>query len=76
MYFSKKLNIEINESTARKFKNEYERKLAFLKEKSKLEGREDVCTPSVWTLPTKPQGRPLLLGQELDQKVQQFITTT
>ena len=28
------------------------------------------------TLPTKHQGRPLLLGKELDQKVQEFITTT
>ena len=46
VYFSKKLNIEINESTARKFKNEYERELAFSKEKSKLEGRDDVCKVS------------------------------
>ncbi len=66
MRYSKEMGLEMNESTVRKFKNEYERELAFLKEKGKSKLQEDGCIQSVLALPTKPQGRPLLLGQELD----------
>ena len=63
----------MNKSTARKFKSEYLRELELSREKSRVEGKE-FSIPT--TLPTKHQGRPLLLGKELDQKVQEFITTT
>lgn len=51
--------------------------LALIKEKEKLglQHNGDIKN-GVLALPTKPQGRPLLLGEELDQKVQQFILST
>lgn len=73
--FSKKLEMTINESTARKFKDDYIRELSVTKDRVKLDGKTDSIAP-ILALPTRQQGRPLLLGKELDDKVQQFIITT
>ena len=53
----------MNESTCRRLKTEYLAKL-----KSKQNSHVEVKS-----LPTKAQGRPLLLGQELDKTVQDYI---
>ena len=67
-HFSKVLDRKVNESTARRFKDEYARALA--QKKNDPEG------PLVKCLPTKTQGRPLLLGQELDKAVQEYVEAT
>ena len=67
-HFSKVLDRQIRESTARRLKDEYVRALA--QKKNDPEG------PVVKCLPTKAQGRPLLLGQELDKAVQEYIEAT
>ena len=64
------LGTKINESTARRLKTEYLQKLQNLA----AVGVENV-QPTVKTLPLKTQGRPLLLGVELDQAVQEYITS-
>ena len=68
--FSKTLGKKIPESTARRLKNEYLAKV-----------KEEICDGSspgdpIRLLPTKKQGRPLLLGQELDEVVQEVIRDT
>ena len=62
-YFTKVLGKDVPESTVRRLRKEYLQKL-------KLTDNED---PQVVTLPKHSQGRPLLLGQELDKSVQIFI---
>ena len=55
------------ESTARLLKKQY---LAELNDR-----RQNSATiPEVTRLPTKPRGRPLLLGSTLDDKVKEYIT--
>ena len=66
-HFSKVLNRKINESTARRLKSEYVQALA---QKNDPEG------PLVKCLPTKTQGRLLLLGQDIDKAVQEYIEAT
>ena len=56
-YFTKVLEKDVPESTVRRLKTEYLQKL-------KLTDNED---PQVVALPKHSQGRPLLLGQELDK---------
>ena len=74
-YFSGKLKMQISEPTARKFKEEYLRKLQELITKRQCSsGSSTTCPPvEVKVLPTKTQGRPLLLGEELDKCVQDYI---
>ena len=72
MHFSKLLDSKINESTVRRLKAEYLQKMQAL---SRNRG-DDAPGPVVKCLPTKTQGRPLLLGQELDKAVQEYVTAT
>ena len=71
LHFSKVLGLDINESTARKFKSEY------CQEFSKMVrcSGEGVAAATVKSLPTKPQGRPLLL-EELDRGWAWLIIST
>ena len=55
---------DLKETTVRRFKNEY---LVELKKKRHCEDDE------VTELPLKKRGRPLLLGEELDQKVRTYL---
>ena len=65
-YFSDR---KLPETTARRLKSEY-----LLAMKTQLKGcKEDDTVPQVSSLSKKPQGRPLLLGQELDKSVQDYI---
>ena len=68
-HFSSKWNVSINESTARRLKTEY---LEKLKEASKTKSGENVTVDS---LETKQKGRPLLLGEELDTLVQEYVSS-
>lgn len=59
------------ETTARRLKSEY---LLKMNEMVKRGGKNDEeVVPVVKSLPTKDQGRPLLLGQELDKSVQDYV---
>ena len=65
-HFSNVLKKAVPEPTARRLKKEYLRKLA--------ENTRDENSPrTVTSLPTKPQGRPVLLGQVLDEDVQEYV---
>ena len=66
-YFSGKLKMQISQPTARKFKEKYFRKLQELIAKQPCSSGSPPMYPSVEVkvLPTKTQGRPLLLGEEL-----------
>lgn len=68
-YFSSKWNVTINESTARRLKTEY---LEKLNEALKSKPGETVTVDS---LETKQKGRPLLLGEELDAAVQEYVSS-
>ena len=74
-YFSGKFKIQISEPTARKFKEEYLKKLQELIAKQPCTSSNSTSCPrvEVKALPTKTQGRPLLLGEELDKCVQEYI---
>ena len=65
-YFSNVLKKAVPEPTARRLKKEYLRKLA-------ENTREENSPCTVTSLPTKPQGRPVLLGQVLDEDVQEYV---
>ena len=76
--------IKINESTARRLKGEYLKKLKEeLSEQHKQQPESRETTESeepraepiaITELETKPRGRPVLLGEQLDSLVKQFIT--
>ena len=68
-HFSKLWNTNIPESTVRRLKCEY---LSQLKE-VRARGDEDEV-PSALSLPTKRQGRPLMVGKVIDTAVQDYIT--
>ena len=70
-HFTKALGRSIPESTARKLRAEYLRQL-----KIKVEMEGPSCSPHIKVLPTKRQGRPLLLGEKLDETIQGFIRET
>ena len=76
-HFSEKLKMKISEPTARKFKEEYLKKLQEITVIAKQPCSSGSSTTSipveVKVLPTKTQGRPLLLGEELDKCVQDYI---
>lgn len=69
------MKIQISEPTARKFKEEYLKKLQELIAKQPYTSGSSTTRPPVEVkeLPTKTQGRPLLLGEELDKCVQDYI---
>ena len=77
-HFSEKLKMKISEPTARKFKEEYLKKLQEITVIAKQPCSSGSSTTSipveVKVLPTKTQSRPLLLGEELDKCVQDYIT--
>ena len=60
-HFSKLWNRKVPEPTARRLKSEYQRTM------------HETGVAAVRKLPTKPQGRPLLLGQVIDTAVQDYI---
>ena len=64
--FSKMLRKDLHESTVRGFKKMYQEELA----KRREAGEIDVC---VKKLPTKKQGRPVVLGERLDSMVQSCV---
>ena len=64
-HFSKKLDNCVSETTVRSIRNVY---IEGLKRKRQDEEEGDIVT-----LPLKKRGRPLLLGQDLDTKVQSYI---
>ena len=78
-HYSAVWGIPINESTARRLKSQYLEKLRkeSLERRKKLAESQKASTsgePIIITeLETKPRGRPLLLGVELDTLVQEFI---
>lgn len=63
--FSKLLKCDINESTARKLKSDYLKELAIRTKMAHIQSNSNPDTQIV-ALPKKSQGRPLLLGQEVD----------
>ena len=65
--FSRKLGTDIKESTIRTWKIKYQAAVSLKKGSS---GDQDV---SVTSLPTKKRGRPLMLGEKLDEEVQYYI---
>ena len=71
-YFSNRLCTELPETTARRFKKEYLKEISKKVATSKLPGKSSEI-PSINSLPTKDQGRPLLLGKEIDKIVQEYI---
>ena len=64
-HFSKDLEKPLSEGTIRGFKSKYLDELS-----RKRKANEDLTTES---LPDKKRGRPLLLGEELDHKVQAYV---
>lgn len=79
-HFSRVGSKKVPESTARRLKTEYLRKMKELvKDGGVAVGSgddgitEENAAPVVKSLPTKAQGRPLLLGVELDKSVQDYI---
>ena len=70
VYFSSLWKLNINESTARRLKSNYLQKLREASDQAK----KDLGKPvTVDTLITKEKKRPLLLGEELDAAVQEYI---
>ena len=71
-HFSKLMSKNIPEPTAKRLKTEYLSKLRALQE---VQDVNDETPLTVKNLPTKEQGRPLLLGQALDKAVQDYVTS-
>ena len=69
-HFSSVLGMKVPETTARRLKSEY-----LLKIKEVHVIGDENANPVVTSLPTKRQGRPLLLSQDLDQSVQTYISS-
>ena len=68
-HFSRLLDRTIPETTVQRFKSEY-----LLRLKTMIhECTDESAVPAVTSLPTKAQGRPLLLGHDLDRAVQDYI---
>ena len=64
-YFSRKLGQTVSQTTVRSIRDSYNEEV---KRKRKAEGDGDVAL-----LPMKKRGRPLLLGDEVDAKVQAYL---
>ena len=65
---TEELGNDIPESTALRLKKEYINKLKLLTDSGVCNGN-----PEVTVLPKQSQGRPLLVGQQLDKSIQSFI---
>ena len=63
--FSRRLKVEINESTVRLFKNQYRKELT--------KKREEDVSATISELHLKKRGRPVLLGDRLDGMVQRYM---
>ena len=72
-HFTATWGIQINESTARRFKSEYLNKLDEAIKSAKGEGSTSNTVVAVDKLEIKQKGRPLLLGTDLDAAVQEYI---
>lgn len=70
-HFSKTMSKKLPETTARRLKSAYLAEMKALMKKNQTEEIESV--PRVLALPKLTQGRPLLLGPELDRLVQNFV---
>jgi len=72
-HFSATCGINVNESTVRRFKSEYLKKLEEIS-KQRSQNNDTTGEPIViTTLETKDRGRPVLFGVELDELVQEFV---
>ena len=70
-YFSKSMDTELTKTMVRRFKKEYLKEI--LKKIATCKVNKGITNQSITkALPTKNQGRPLLLGQEIDKIVQQI----
>ena len=75
-YFEKKYpDLPLKETTVRRLKNLYQSELQRkLKSGSTADGNDEIpVTEDIPTLPFKKTGRPLMIGEELDQQVQEYI---
>ena len=66
-YYSRKLNEQLAETTVRSIRDAYKEEIK-LKRKDQGEESTEICT-----LPLKKRGRQVLLGKDLDQKVQLYL---
>jgi len=57
----------LNETSLRKFKNQYQSTINEQLKSGKNSGS------SVKVLPSKPMGRPLLIGEEADRQVREYV---
>ena len=77
-HFTKILKMKVPEPTARRLKKEYLVRLneVYTEHKQSLStsASNSESSQKIKKLPTKAQGRPLLLGEKLDQAVQEYIT--
>jgi len=71
-YFSQLLDRKVLESTMRRLKSEYIQRVKAIAATSGDDSENAALV--VKALPTKTQGRPLLLGQELDKDVKDYIS--
>ena len=68
-HFSTRWKMDVPELSVRRMKSEYLSKVREVRARG-----EDSDVPSVTSLPTKPQGRPLMLGKVIDTAVQDYVT--
>ena len=67
-HYSKAIpDLSLKETSVRRFKNQYQCTI-----KEQLKSGEGVCD-NIKALPTKPMGRPLLIGKEADRQVQEYV---
>ena len=72
--FLERLGRKVPESSARRFKSKYLQKVkAMARDRNNGDTSVNVALV-VNSLPTKPRGRPLLLGQDLDKAVQEYVS--
>ena len=62
--YSKQWGVDLKESTVRTWKSKYE---------EELRKRKPTELPPIKALPNRKQGRPLLLGEELDTAVKAYV---
>ena len=75
-HYNAVLDVYMNESTARRLKSEYLKKLEQQISKQKDQHSEDTTTRIpivIKTLETEDRGTPLVLGEKLDAAVQEFV---
>lgn len=65
VFFSRKLDTHLSETTARSIRNAYSEEMKWK--------RSDENDEEATVLPEKKQARPVLLGEELDEKVQLYL---